>query len=276
MHWVNGQAGGQLSAADRGFAYGDGVFETFRCHAGRIHLWDYHYQRLRRGLAVLGIALDDVRIAEQLAIAKSYLEEWGIEHAAGRLAVSRGISGRGYGASSAEPTLVLQLSDTTPWGQPGDPLALIQCETPLADQPVLAGIKHSNRLEQVLAAREVRDRGADEGLQRNSRGELVCAVSSNLFVRVEEDLITPPVERCGVAGTVRELVIRELAPAAGMVVRIEAVDPALLAEAEEVFLTNALTGIRSVARCDQHRFTSQCSADTLRTRFICRSDSPEC
>jgi 4-amino-4-deoxychorismate lyase len=275
-HWVNGRPGGHLSAADRGFAYGDGVFETFRCHAGRIHLWDYHYRRLRRGLAVLGINLEDAQVEEQLAIATGYLEQENVEHAAGRLAVSRGISGRGYAATSDHPTLVLQLSETTPWGEAGNPLELITCETTLADQPLLAGIKHSNRLEQVLAAQELHQRGADEGLQMNARDEFVCAVSSNVFIRVGEDLITPPVDRCGVAGTVRELVIQELAPAAGMAVRIEAVDAERLAQADELFLTNALAGIRSVSRCDQHRFTSQQSADNLRTRFIRRSESLEC
>ena len=88
VYWVNGEADASPTPADRGLSYGDGVFETFRCHRGRIHLWDYHWQRLSRGLAVLGIECSRDRVEDQLGQGKQFLERQGIEHAAGRLTVN--------------------------------------------------------------------------------------------------------------------------------------------------------------------------------------------
>ena len=272
-YWVNGAPGGTLSPRDRGFAYGDGLFETLRFFDGRVHLWSYHWRRLRRGMDALGFFCSRDRIETQLQTAKQFVETHGIADAAGRLAVSRGPGERGYGGRVDEPTLVFSLHDLSPWRRETTPIEVTICTTRLAEQIRLAGIKHSNRLEQVLAARELIESSAEEGLQMNSRDELVCAISANLFLARGRELLTPPVDSCGVAGTVRQLIIEELAPAAGIPVSIAPVKREHLPGFDELFLTNALHGIRSVWRCEESRFTSTHWGDTLRNSFYSWSES---
>lgn len=272
-HWVNAELGAGLDAADRGFAYGDGVFETFRCHRGRAQLWSYHRDRLEKGLAVLGIDCAPQRVESQLQQGLDWLAAEGVEQATGRLAVSRGPGQRGYAGSSGEATLLLSLGPAPAWREAPTPLEIVICNTRLAMQPRLAGIKHANRLEQVLAAREVAAQGAEDGLQMNERGELVCAVSSNLFIFAEGTLLTPPVSECGVAGTVRRLILEELAPAAGIATEERTLRPADLEAAEELLLTNSVQGIRSVSRCEGLFFTSSGQGDNLRELFYSWSES---
>lgn len=272
-HWVNGQEGGSLSADDRGFAYGDGVFETFRCHAGSIFNWPLHRERLARGLSVLGIDCSLERVEQQLQQGLRWLRDNGLEQAAGRLAVSRGSGPRGYRPGQGVSTLVLSLGPIAPWREAAPPLTVVVCDTTLSRQPRLAGIKHSNRLEQVLAARELESRAAGEGLMLNDLGELACAVSANVFIVSSGELLTPPVRECGVAGTVRRLVMDSLAPALGLGCTEQVLRLADLEAADELLLTNATLGIRSVASCEGLSFTSTECGDNLRERFFSWSET---
>jgi 4-amino-4-deoxychorismate lyase len=272
-HWVNGSSGAAISTLDRGFRYGDSLFETLRVCGGEYHLLSYHLQRLERGCRVLDIPWTEGRIRESLAQGRQYLHASGVEDACARLTVSRGEGGQGYGGSSGQPTVSLNL--TTPglaWGEALPPARLIRCETVLAEQPCLAGIKHGNRLEQVLGAREVQGAGADEGFMLNQRGEIICAVSANVFALFGDTLMTPVLDACGVEGTVRRLIIEELAPTLGISVSQQAISWADLQQADEVFLTNALIGIRSVAECPGLRFTTHGCSDRLRSKFFARPD----
>ncbi|MEP5765516.1 MAG: aminodeoxychorismate lyase [Halieaceae bacterium] len=267
VHWVNCDRSATLNPADRGFLYGDGLFETIRIHAGKIHLLPLHLARLRQGCQVLDIALDEAVVLRQLELALDYLEQHSIADAACRLALSRGVGERGYGGTCGESTVVLSLSTASAWREPAAELDIIICETALAAQPLLAGIKHSNRLEQVLAARELERRGAAEGLMLNYRGEIVCAVAANVFALFEGSLLTPPIADCGIAGTVRQLILDELGPAAGLDVTEQPFTSADLQQAQELFLTGSIVGIRSVASCGDQRFTSTRWGDTLRSSF---------
>ena len=159
--------------------------------------------------------------------------------------------------------------------KPPAPLQVVVCNTTLARQPQLAGLKHGNRLEQVLAAREVSARGVEEGLQLNERGELVCAVSANLFLVADGRLLTPPVSECGIAGTVRRLVLEVLAPQRNLPAEVAPLRPGDLEGAQELFLTNALQGIRHVSQCEGLFFTSTEWGDNLRTDFYSWSESAE-
>ena len=272
-HWVNGEAGAALAADDRGFAYGDGVFETFRCHNGKIHNRALHRERLERGLKVLGIDCSRERVEQQLEQGLRWLREHDIAEAAGRLAVSRGSGQRGYRPRAAAPTLVLSLGEISPWRESPAALEVVICNCTMSRQPLLAGIKHCNRLEQVLAARELESRDAPEGLLLNDRGELVCAVSSNIFVVSGGRLLTPPVKECGVAGTVRRLLMDTLAPGLGLACEETVLRPADLEAAEELFLTNSIQGIRCVARCEGLCFTSTEWGDNLRESFLAWSEN---
>ena len=276
VHWVNTERGGAIKVSDRGLRYGDGLFETFRCHNSHIHLLNYHLARLRRGCGVLDIPYEEERVQAQLQLGLDYLAQEGITDAYGRLSLTRGEGQRGYAASSGQPTLALELSPATlPWRETPPPARLVLCETTLAEQPLLAGLKHANRLEQVLAARELGSAAADEGLMLNSRGEIICAVAANVFAVFDGTLLTPALDESGVAGTVRQLILDRLAPELGLESAEETISWADLQQAEELFLTNALSGIRAVASCPGAHFTSTRWGDNLRERFFDWSDNPQ-
>jgi 4-amino-4-deoxychorismate lyase len=272
-HWVNHQLGASPTCLDRGYRYGDSLFETLRYHQGRYHLLDYHLQRMRAGSEALAIAFPEQRLREQLQQGADYLSNNSMEQACARLVLTRTGDAPGYAAADESASVALSLSPIAlQWRQVPTPAAVIRCDIALATQPRLAGIKHSNRLEQVLAAREVTLQGADEGLLLNSSGELVSAVSANVFVVFDGTLLTPPVTDCGVAGTVRRLIMEELAPAAGIVPAEETLPWADLQQSSEMFLCNALMGIRSVSAYPGQIYSCTDMADNLRQRFFNSSE----
>lgn len=228
-----------LELDDRGFRYGDGLFETMRAHRGTLPWWAAHWRRLSAGAARLALPLPDARVALQEATS---LLEGG--DAVLRLQVTRGGGGRGYAPSAtAESTWVLS-RHPLPDPPSGAGLRLRWCDMRLAVQPALAGLKHCNRLEQVLARLEL-ERDAppvDEGLLQGPDGELVSATAANVFVLHGEQWLTPPVERCGVAGVCRGwLLEQELA-------RIQPVSRDEVERADAVVLTNAVRGILPVSQ----------------------------
>ncbi|MBU8976242.1 aminodeoxychorismate lyase [Lysobacter sp. MMG2] len=222
---------------DRGLAYGDGLFETMRAHRGDVHWWPAHWRRLQRGAHALGIVLPDEDRAR--GEARDLLD--GAE-AVLKLIVTRGSGGRGYAPPEpATPHWILSRHDVPP-ATPADGLTLRWCRTRLALQPALAGLKHCNRLEQVLARAEWRDADTHEGLMLSTEGDAVSATSANLFVLHDGRWTTPAIDRCGVAGVCREWAIGALGAreARLAVTEVEAADA--------VFLCNAVRGILPVAR----------------------------
>jgi 4-amino-4-deoxychorismate lyase len=267
-HWVNHQADTSPTCLDRGYRYGDSLFETLRYHRGCYHLLDYHLQRMQAGSIALGIPFSGAHLRAQLRLGADYLAEHSIEQASARLVLSRGGDAPGYRPVEAPANISLSLAPVSlSWRESPAPVSVIRCEIALASQPRLAGFKHGNRLEQVLAAREVAAQGAAEGLLLNACGELVSAVSANVFVVFDGALLTPPVTESGVAGTVRRLIIEQLAPAAGLVCAEQALPWADLQQASEMFLCNALIGIRAVTDCPGHNFISSERGDSLRQEF---------
>lgn len=225
-----------VAADDRGLAYGDGLFETLRAHRGHLPLWDRHWARLARGAQRLALPLPS---PEQVRAEAQALLDGG--DGVLKLLVSRGRGGRGYAPPTVvEPTWVLARH---PLPAPATGLALRWCETRLAVQPALAGLKHCNRLEQVVARAEWRDgTDADEGLMRSTDGDVVSATAANLFVLHGERWRTPPVDRCGVAGVCRQWLLEQFEVE---VARLEVAD---VETADAVVLSNAVRGILPVAR----------------------------
>jgi len=231
-----------IPGTDRGFAYGDGLFETMRAHRGDLPWWDAHWARLAAGAARLRIALPDRDQVTSEATALLAGDDGVL-----KLVVSRGDGGRGY-APPAAPTPTWVLSrHALPAPPPPGGLDLRWCETRLAVQPALAGIKHCNRLEQVLARAEwlqlpSPERDAHEGLMRSVDGDLVCATAANVFVLHGSRWRTPLVDRCGVAGVCRQWLLGVLD------VEQSVLDVEDVVSADAVFLCNAVRGILPVAR----------------------------
>ena len=247
--WVNGRPDGALSPVERGLHYGDGLFETIACPGGRPRFLDLHLERLRGGCARLGIefpAPGELR-REILAIAA------GSGRAIVKVLLTRGPAmARGYQATGAEQPTRLTLRYH--W-KPEDPrlaaegVAVRTAALRLAENPALAGLKHLNRLEQVLARREWSDGNIAEALMFSVSGRLISGVMSNVFLVEGGRLRTPRLDRCGVAGIMRQVVLREAARA-GIEAEESALERADLERARELFLTSAVTGVRPVRSVD--------------------------
>lgn len=239
LSWVDGEPAEGLSVRDRGLAYGDGLFETIRVRSGRPRLYERHLQRLREGCSRLHLACDLVVLRAEILAFCAELGE-----GVAKLLVTRGEGERGYAVPKGPPRRILIGS-----GAPSYPAAnaeqgvrLFACSTRLAEQPQLAGLKHLNRLEQVLARAEWQDPDFAEGLMRDVSGRVIEGVFSNLFLVSDGRLVTPALQRCGVAGVMRAEII-DLARRSGIVVEIRDVSVDELLGADEVFLCNSLYGI---------------------------------
>ncbi|QNN47392.1 aminodeoxychorismate lyase [Thermomonas brevis] len=241
--YIGRECVGEISVANRGLNYGDGLFETMRVHRGALPLWPRHLARLRDGVKRLGIALPDpvfieARIEETIA---------GTEAGVLKLLLTRGDGGRGYAPPvDAQPVWTLALH---PLPSMPAALRLHLCETRLAIQPALAGIKHCNRLEQVLARAEVERAGCEEGMMRDTEGRPACATSANLLVYRDGRWLTPPVERCGVAGVLRGWLLEQgLAEVADLTANdVECADALALCNAVRGILPVSMLGARAWA-----------------------------
>lgn len=221
-----------IDPGNRGLAYGDGVFETMRVQRGGLPMWSRHLARLQDGAKRLGIAVPDAafieaRIAEMTADSRSGVL---------KLLLTRGEGGRGYAPPlQVAPSWLLSLHPLPAAQASG--LRLHWCETRLAIQPALAGIKHCNRLEQVLARAECERAGCDEGVMRDTAGNMVCATTANLLLLRDGGWVTPPVLDCGVAGVLRGWLLDQ-----GLA-QVAPVSPAQLESADALALCNAVRGI---------------------------------
>ncbi len=225
MTLVDGTPADAIVVSDRGLQYGDGLFETIAVVDGRPCLWDRHVERLRAGCERLAIPMPP---EHQLAEEAQRLAR-GVDRAVLKLILTRGEGGRGYRPpDSPRPRRIVRL---TPY-----------CETRLGHQPLLAGLKHLNRLEQVLARAEWSDPDVAEGLMLDLDGRVVEGTQTNLFALLEGRLVTPPLNRCGVAGVVREVAIASAA-AVGLEVVESVLLPEQVAAADGLFLTSSLAGI---------------------------------
>lgn len=232
----------------RGIAYGDGLFETMRVHTGQVPWWSRHWQRLSEGASRLRIKLPDQDfVRQQLAALLDDAEPALARGAVLKLILSRGAAGRGYAPADAEPDWQLSLHPLPPPAR-ADGLQLRWCQLRLARQPALAGIKHCNRLEQVLARAEWNDADIDEGLLLDDAGHVVGATSANLFVLHGGQWLTPTLADCGVAGICRGWALQDLPAREALLL------PSQVQEADAVFLCNAVRGILPVARLGARRY----------------------
>lgn len=245
---INGKAVDCVASADRGLLYGDGLFETIAVVDGVLRHWPRHLCRLQAGCDRLGIPAVDAALLEDecrtLAgdAAKAVL----------KVIITRGRGGRGYRVPDKPvATRIVQLHEwpVFPSACAGHGVNVRVCNTRLAQQPALAGIKHLNRLEQVLARQEWSDPDIMEGLLLDSAGHLIEGTMSNIFLVRHGTLLTPDLRQCGVAGIMRTRVL-ELADRLSLAASVRPVEIKHLREADEVFICNSLIGIWPVIVLD--------------------------
>ncbi|MCW8276686.1 aminodeoxychorismate lyase [Pseudomonas sp. PCH199] len=238
--WVDGQPADALSLKDRGLAYGDGLFETIAVRDGFPVLLDRHVVRLIRGCQRLAINLDHGAVVKELLTYAEQLNEGVL-----KLIVTRGDSLRGYAFDPSAPARRI-LSGNPPAVYPHahavQGIRLFPCSTELSIQPLLAGLKHLNRLEQVMARAEWQDTEHAEGLMLDQAGRVIEGVFSNLFLVRDGVLITADLSRCGVEGVMRAELLSQ-AESLGIPTQITDITLEQLQRADEVFVCNSVYGV---------------------------------
>ena len=249
---INGELQTTLAVSDRGLHYGDGVFETIAIRAGIPQRWHRHWQRLSRSCQRLGIEGVDEEIVRSEARELCA----GMGQAVLKVIATRGSGGRGYRPDRNQRATRILASyawPDYPEANRRDGVAVRLCATRLGRNPALAGMKHLNRLEQVLARREWDGADIAEGLMLDDRGQVISGTLSNLFIVKAGRLLTPRLDECGVEGVMRGAIL-DLAIELGIVVEEAAVTLDDLRQAEELFLCNALIGIWPVRRVEQQAY----------------------
>lgn len=263
---VNGEISSAVSAADRGLNYGDGLFETIRIRRGQPRFWQAHMDRLESGCRKLGMERPD----QAVLLREVQTVVAGRPECVVKIVVTRGVpdplTSRGYAPPSGCPvTRIVSahllppelFTDVEGVADPGNQshspagLKLRICDLRLANQPVLAGIKHLNRLEQVMARAEWNDPEISEGVMLDENDHVICGTASNIFLVSAGRMLTPRLDRCGVRGVMRNEILKRFSARCEQ--RRITLD--MLPEASEVFLCNSVRGILPVRRIDQWQYT---------------------
>lgn len=239
---INGIQSGQLDPTDRGLLYGDGVFRTMRVEGGQILCWPRHYLKLQHDCSALGLPCPSREMLLDEFMQLTLHQRSGVA----KIIVTRGPqSGSGYvPGKHPDPTRILSIVPPPDYPQHfrTTGIQLHVCSLRLAHQPRLAGIKHLNRLENVLAAMEWSGTGCAEGLMLDESNHVIEGTRSNLFMVRKGTLLTPDLTRCGVAGVQRERII-EWANKAGIPCKTGNMTLADLADADEMFVVNSIIGV---------------------------------
>jgi 4-amino-4-deoxychorismate lyase len=251
-NWFSkGQAIGHVSISDRGFQYGDGLFETVAMRNGEPRLWQYHIDRLTRGCQILGIKMpSDEELSEGLFQALQNADV-PMTRAGVKIIVSAGPGLRGYAREIAtSPTVLFRAFLSEPlkpeFYKAG--IDTVICKTRLASGSATAGLKTLNRLEQVLARSEFTTTDVFEGLTLDAEDNIICGTMSNVFFVSDNSISTPAMDRCGVEGVMRRHVIETLG-SKGISVTIEPHPINKLECSDEVFLSNSQFGVLPVKSC---------------------------
>lgn len=242
-----------ITASDRSFQYGDGCFSTLLIKHGKIQLWDYHQERMEACLQRLTMPSPDwlkIELAlNQAAIGKPLA---GI-----KLHISRGEGGRGYSPSQAHSSRITLSHFDFPahyhqWQRQGVTLGV--CEQRMGLNPLLAGHKHNNRLEQVLLRGEMDRAGYDDGVCLDLNHHIVETTMANLFWVKNGTLYTPCLDNAGVAGVARRMILQS-ATSFGLTVEIGQFSIEHLIAADEVFMSNAIIEVAPVIGIAHHLYT---------------------
>ena len=263
---INGSFDHAISPFDRGFAYGDGVFRTLVMRDGMPENWPLHYQKLVADCGAIGIVCPSAELLmsdlQQLFLPDGLTEN---HLAIAKIIITRGEGERGY----APPAVTMPLRVVIKAAMPQYPVEnfvngvnLYLCETRLAHQPKLAGIKHLNRLENVLARMEWNDPTIAEGVMLDADSNVIECTSANIFARFGDVLLTPDLRQCGVAGVTRQRIMN-IVHLLSLRIAVETFNVEKLLSADEAMICNSLYGAWQIREI-QHRTwqTGSLAADT--------------
>lgn len=253
MYWVNGKRLNQVPINDRSFQYGDGGFTTILTQYGQVQHWPLHQLRLQACLDALHITQPDWILVQE-GLKEMVLPD---AKAGLKIHISRGVGGRGYSPTQvSESSVTISAFPFPPhyeqWRQTG--VALGICEQRMGLNPLLAGHKHNNRLEQVLLKREMEQAGFDDGICIDLQDRVIETTAANVFWCKNGSVFTPCLKNAGVAGIARRRVM-EIAKLLGWPVVIDEFALESMLAADEVFITNALLEVAPVKQIGAQQYT---------------------
>lgn len=259
---INGKPSSALSVYDRGLAYGDGVFRTFLVKNGVPQHWALQYEKLSQDCRALNIECpsDDLLLQDIKYLFNDHVD------AVAKIIVTRGESYRGYAVPADIQTnrvVIKSALPIYPASNQTQGIHLHLCELRLGPQPKLAGVKHLNRLENVLARMEWSDTSIADGLLLDVNGDVIECTMSNIFARFGKDLVTPNLDQCGVAGVTRARIIAS-AGRLNLNMKIEAISLEKLMQADELVICNSLYGAWQAVRLNSKQWPKQALDGQLR------------
>lgn len=264
---IHGSTRETLVPNDRAALYGDALFETLWWTGSHLALVHLHEQRLLCGAERLQMPVNESALRDflnqiQIRLASTSL---GIACVA-RVSLHRSVMSRGYAfRAQMEPLLVCAVSPAPEPSTEG--VALGVSKVRLAQQPLLAGLKHANRLEQVLAAQELADRGYDDGLMCLDDGRVVCTTRANIYALVSGVWHTPALDQAGIAGTRRRWLF-ENAKTLGIDVQQGSVTLEQIQHADAVMISNAILGFQSVVSIEGCQINTSASIDAIQGAYV--------
>ncbi len=238
---------------DRGLHYGDGLFETITCVDGKLQFWGEHIKRMRSGAERL--KMDAMAIDKFQLDVSSLLQKHNINNCVIKLILTRGQSERGYrSASPQQPTRIVLLSDLPQYPEEHitQGIKACFCQHPVSVNSQLAGIKHLNRLDNVLARNEWRDE-YHEGIMLDDSGNVIEGTMSNIFAVKNKQLYTPLLSDSGVDGVIRRQIL-SIAQKQGVETHVIKINKEELKNMDEIFVCNSVIGIWPVASLDEKVF----------------------
>ncbi len=247
---INGEFVNSISPFDRGFTYGDGLFETLLVVRGKLLQWPLHYERLKLGCQRLSLPLPSEALLLEEFDKLSACSPGNIERAIFKIILTRGQGERGYAMRiSSKPTRLLTV---LPWPDYSPSFALegidvLLCKTLSPLDVSLAGLKTLNRLPQILARQEVDAMGCAEGIMQDINGHVISGTSSNLFMVQGRKLITPSLERGGIAGITRRYLL-SLCDREALEACVNCWDVDFMMSCDEAFCCNSIFGIWPIKR----------------------------
>ncbi|MCF6202690.1 MAG: aminodeoxychorismate lyase [Methylococcaceae bacterium] len=269
MFLLNGEKKHCIEFSDRGFQYGDGLFETIEIINGKPLFFKQHIQRLLKGCQKLLIPPPDLEIITKEAFQFSHESS----HAVLKLIVTRGAGGRGYRQpDSISPTRLFSLHSFPkhPESYKCQGVNVRFCSNTLGINPILAGIKHMNRLEQIIARAEWNTSDFQEGLMMDIHGCVIEGTMSNLFIVKDNILYTPLIDQCGVEGILRNILIVTAKKNKIKVIE-KVITKKEIVNADELFMTNSIIGIWPIKQLEKQQFNVGILTTKLQHLFLqCR------
>ncbi len=256
---INAKFNNKISINNRNLQYGDGIFETCVIKNNKLLFWHKHYQRLKLGCDKLNIA--NVASTIYIRDIKKLVNRSNIKNGVIKIILSRGNSKRGYSYSAIKPVRIVTISKLVHIHN--DSFELSICTSGYGSNSALSGIKHCNRLENILASADITTNDCIM-LDNNNVISTTCA---NIFIVKNNILITPDTSNCGINGTRRDIIL-ELATSINISYKIDKITIDDINSADEIFITNSILGIQKITKFQNINYQQHPITDLLTKIFI--------